>query len=153
MDKLCTRLHQYCENSEIIDDYDRQFASTISFIDPIDRLFNILHEIIHNRSIFQRRLSQRSIDKLFTFIHQISPLLDNQPNHTHILKLEGQLQAGNYKRTSIKTFRSYTSSSSSDHSQYQQQKHYTAKAPPPPPLSKINNLDYSMSQHSQSQYF
>ncbi len=150
LDKLCTRLGQYCENSETIDDYDRQFAVTI---DPINRLFNILHEIIHNRSIFQRRLSQRSIDKLFTFINQISVLLDGKPNYTHILKLEGQFQAANYKRTGIssKTFRTYTSSSSSDHSQYQQQKHYTAKAPPPP--SKNNSLDYSMSQHSQSQYF
>ncbi len=150
MDKLCTRLHQYCENSEIINDYDRQFASTITLIDPIDRLFNILHEIIQNRCIFQRRLSQRSIDKLFIFINQISSLLDGKSNHFHKLKLEGQLQAGNYKKTetSIKTFRSYTSSSSSDHSQYQQQKHYTEKPP-----SKINNLDYSMSQQSQSQYF
>lgn len=145
MDKLCARLCQYCENSETIDDYDRQF---ITIIDPIDRLFNILHEIIHNRCIFQRRLSQRSIDKLFTFIHQISILLDGKSNHFHTFKLEGQLQAGNYKKTgtSIKTFRSYTSSSSSDHSQYQ--KHYTAKPP-----SKINNLDYSISQQSQSQYF
>jgi len=151
LDKLCIRLCQYSENSEIIvDDYDRQFVSTISLIDPIDRLFNILHEIIHNRSIFQHRLSQRSIDKLFIFITKISGLLEGKTNHFHTLKLEGQLQAANYKRTetSIKTFRSYTSSSSSDHSQYQQQKHYTAKPP-----SKINNLDYSMSQQSQSQYF
>jgi hypothetical protein len=147
LDKLCTRLGQ---NSEMNDDYDRQFAATISLIDPIDRLFNILHEIIHNRSIFQRRLSQRSIDKLFIFINQISPLLDNKPNHIHILKLQGQLQAANYKKsgTSTKTFRTYTSSSSSDHSQY---KHYTTKAPPPP--SKNNSLDYSLSQQSQSQYF
>jgi hypothetical protein len=80
-------------------------------------------------------------------------LLDGKTNYTHILKLEGQLQAANYKRTEtvIKTFRSYTSSSSSEHSQYQQQKHYTARAPPLP--SKNNSLDYSMSQHSQSQYF
>ncbi len=148
LDKLCIRLRQHCENSEILDDYDRQFISAISLIDPIDRLFNILHEIIHNRSIFQCRLSQRSIDKLFTFILQVSTLLDGKSNHIHVLKLEGQLQAANYKRTgtSIKTFRSYTSSSSSEHSQYQQQKHYTAKAPP----SKINNLDYSMSQQSQN---
>jgi hypothetical protein len=151
LDKLCNRL---CQNSEIVDDYDRQFASTISLIDPIDRLFNILHEIIHNRSIFQRRLSQRSIDKIFIFMNQISPALDGKPNHTHLLKLEGQLQAANYKRsgTSTKTFRTYTSSSSSDHSQYQQKKHYTTKPPPPPP-SKTNSLDYSFSQHSQSQYF
>ena len=149
MDKLCIRLGQYCENTDITDDSDRH----VSFIDPIDRLFNIFHDIIHNRSIFQRRLSQRSIDKLFTFINQLAPLLDGKTNYMHILKLEGQLQAGNYKRTGIsgKTFRTYTSSSSSDHSQYQQQKHYTAKAPPPP--SKTINLDYSMSQHSQSQYF
>jgi hypothetical protein len=150
LDKLCIRLRQYCENAEIIDDYDRQFASTMPFIDPIDRLFNILHEIIHNRSIFQCRLSQRSIEKFFLFIDQVSLLLNGKSNHSHILKLEGQLQAANYKRTgtSIKTFRSYTSSSSSDHSQYQQQKHYTTKAPP-----KMNNLDYSMSQQSQSQHF
>ena len=143
MDKLFTRLHQYCENQESFNDFD----INISLIDPVDRLFNILHEIIHNRSIYQSRLSQRSIDKLFTFITQISPLLDGKSNYIHTLKLQGQLQAGNYKRTetSIKTFRSYTSSSSSDHSQYQ--KHYTTKAPP----SKMNNLDYALSQ--QSQYF
>ncbi|CAF2819631.1 unnamed protein product [Rotaria sp. Silwood2] len=153
LDKLCNRLRQYCENVEIIDDSDRQFAANICVIDPIDRLFNILHEIIHNRSIFQRRLSQRSIDKLFAFINQVSSLLDGKSNHTHLLKLEGQLQAANYKttETSIKTFRSYTSSSSSDYSQCQQQKHYTTKAPPL--LLKNNSLDYSMSQHSQSQYF
>ncbi|CAF1167547.1 unnamed protein product [Rotaria sp. Silwood1] len=153
LDKLCYRLRQYCENIEIINDNHREYAANIHFIDPIDRLFNILHEIIHNRSIFQRRLSQRSIDKLFTFINQISSLLDGKSNHTHLLKLQGQLQAANYKitETSIKTFRSYTSSSSSDYSQCQQQKHYTTK-PPPLPLNH-NSLDYSMSQHSQSQYF
>ena len=144
--KLYLRLRQLCE---IVDDYEHHFPSSISLIDPVDRCFNLLHEIIHNRSIFQCRLSQRSVDKLFTFISQVSSLLDGKPNHTHILKLEGQLQAANYKRTgtSIKTFRSYTSSSSSDHSQYQQQKQYANKAP----SSKVNNLDYSMSQ--QSQYF
>ncbi|CAF1318652.1 unnamed protein product [Rotaria sordida] len=153
LDKLCNRLRQYCENVEIINDNDHEFATNIGLVNPIERLFNILHEIIHNRSMFQHRLSQRSIDKLFIFINQISSLLNGKSNHTHLLKLEGQLQAANYKTTeiSIKTFRSYTSSSSSDYSQYQQQKHYTIK-PPPLPL-KNNSLDYSMSQHSQSQYF
>ncbi|CAF1329394.1 unnamed protein product [Adineta steineri] len=154
LDKICIHLCQYCENTEINDDYDREFTTNISLIDPIDRLFNILHEIIHNRSIFQRRLSQRTVDKLFTFINQVINLLDGKPNYTHILKLQGQLQAANYKTIEIsnKIFRTYTSSSSSDHSQYQQQqqqKHYTTKAL----TSKANNLDYAMSQHSQSQYF
>ncbi|CAF0927808.1 unnamed protein product [Adineta ricciae] len=122
LDKLCARLSQNCENSEI--------SITLSNVDLIDRLFNILHEIIHNRSIFQRRLSQRSIDKLYTFINQVSSLLDGKVNYTHLLRLEGQLQAGNYKRTRMteKVFRTYTSSSSSEHSQYQQQKHHTTKA-------------------------
>ena len=148
LDKVCSRLHQLCETMEIVDDYDRQFLP----IDPIDRLFNLLHDIIHNRCYFQSRLSQRSIDKFFTFISQVSTLLDGKSPHAHTLKLEGQLQAANYHRTgtSMKTFRSYTSSSSSDHSQYQQQKHFTIKAPA---ISKMNNLDYSISQQSQSQYF
>ncbi|UJR09887.1 hypothetical protein I4U23_014109 [Adineta vaga] len=153
LDKICTRLYQNCENSEINDDYDQQFPKTISSIDAIDRLFNILHEIIHNRSIFQRRLSQRSIDKLYTFMNQTSTFLDGKVNYTHLFKLQGQLQAANYKRTGMtsKIFRTYTSSSSSDHSQYQQQKHYTTKAPS---MSlKNNSLDYSLSQQSQSQYF
>ena len=145
LDKLCARLGQNCENSEI--------STTLSNIDPIDRLFNILHEIIHNRSIFQRRLSQRSIDKLYTFINQVSSLLDGKVNYTHLLRLEGQLQAGNYKRTRMteKVFRTYTSSSSSEHSQYQQQKHHSTKAPSIP--LRNNSLDYSFSQQSQWQYF
>lgn len=150
LDKVCSRLRQLCETIEIVDDYDREFLP----IDPIDRLFNLLHDIIHNRSYFQSRLSQRSIDKFFTFISQISTLLDGKSHHAHALKLEGQLQAVNYHRTgtSMKTFRSYTSSSSSDQSQYQQQKHYTVKAPTMA-TSKMNNLDYSISQQSQSLYF
>ena len=150
MDKLCSHLRQHCET--ISDDYDRQFAPTIVLIDPIDRLFNILHEIVHNRSVFQRRLSQRSIEKFFTLINQLCPLLDGKSNYKHLLKLEGQLQAGNYHRTetSGKTFRSYPSSSSSEHSQCQQAKHYTATAAS---SSTLVNLDYSISQHSQSQYF
>ena len=150
LDKLCVRLRQHGENLENFDNYNHQFASSISLIDPIDRLFNILHEIIHNRSIFQRRLSQRSIDRLFTFIHQVSSLLEGKPNHFHVFKLEGQLQAANYNRTqsTIQTFQSYTSSSSSDHSQCQQQTHHTKKTLEL--TSKINCLDYSMSQNSQS---
>lgn len=66
---VITRLFQ---NSKMNDDYDYQFASTIFLIDPIDRL------------------SQQSIDKLFLFINQISPVLDNKPNHIHILKFQGQ---------------------------------------------------------------
>lgn len=116
----------------------------------IDRLFNILHEIIHNRSIFQRRLSQRSIDKLSIFISQISSLLDGKTSYIHVLKLEGQLQAANYKKAEV-SFRKYTSSSSSEHSQRQQQKHAMKKTPIP--LVRYNSLDYSMSQQSQSQYF
>ncbi|CAF1933985.1 unnamed protein product [Rotaria magnacalcarata] len=153
LDKLCIRIHQHCENTELIGDNGRKFVSTICAIDPIDRLFNILHEIIHNRSIFQRRLSQRSIDKLSIFTTQISSLLDGKAHYNHILKLEGQLQAANYKKveTSIKLFRKHTSSSSSDYSQRQQQKHYTKN----PPISSLryNSYDYSMSQQSQSQYF
>jgi hypothetical protein len=76
LDKLCIRL---CQNSEIIDDYDRQFASGISLIDPLDRLFDIIHEIIHNRIIFQR-----SITKILIFMNQISLALDGKPTHTYV---------------------------------------------------------------------
>lgn len=155
MDKLCSRLCQLCETIDILDDYDRQILSNLPPVDPIDRLFNLLHEIIYNRCHFQSRLSQRSIDKFLTFLSQISTLLDGKSHYIHTLKLHGQLQAANYYRTgtTMKTFPSYTSSSSSEHSQYpqQQQKHYSVKAPAL--ISKINNLDYSISQQSQSQYF
>ena len=153
LDKLCSRLCQLCETIDNPDDYDRQFFASLTPIDPIDRFFNLLHEIIDNRCHFQSRLSQRSIDKFFTFLTQIGALLDGKSHYTHTLKLHGQLQAANYYRTgtSMKTFPSYTSSSSSEHSQYLTQKHYSAKAPAP--TSKINNLDYSISQQSQSQYF
>jgi hypothetical protein len=110
---------------------------------------------VHNRSLFQRRFSQQTIDKLFTLINQIYILLDGKSNYQHVLKLEGQLQAANYyqRRERLRSsLRSETSSSSSsEHSQCQPMKqHYTVKAPS---LStRTINLDYSISQHSQSQY-
>lgn len=135
-DKIFTRI---CHLSE---------QSTVNHDESIDRLFRILHDIVHNRSIYQARLSQRSIEKIYRFLNQISPLLDGKSTFTHTLKLQGQLQAGNYKliETKIQTYPSYTSSSSSsDHSQIQQQKYFNNNRM----SSKMNNLDYSMSQSSQ----
>lgn len=136
LDKIFSRILHLCEHSN--GDQD----------DSIDRFFNILHDIVHNRSIYQSRLSQRSVEKIYRFLNQISSLLDGKANFTHTLKLQGQLQAGNYKliETTIQTYPSYTSSSSSsEHSQMQQQRSFSNNRL----SSKLTNLDYSMSQSSQ----
>lgn len=111
IDKLCFRLRQQCENF---------FTNEPNEI--IDRLFNIFHQLVHNRSHFQRRLSQQSIEKIYSTIHYVVTLLDGKIHYRHLLKLQGQLQAGNYFDPSERTrkyFRNYPSSSSSEHSQCQ----------------------------------
>ena len=137
------RLRYHCER---IDESDSLFI--------VDRLFKVLHVVVHHRSHFQRSLSARSVEKLTVLIQQLIPLLDGKSTYHHLLRLQAQFQVDHrYRQELSKTsLRSFPSSSSSEHSQCQTQRCDTSKET----FSMANRLpsfDYSLSQHSQSLYF